>query len=415
MWLVVVSGLGRSTDSLYLSPSSISFHTNYLFRPSSSFRPGDDSVTAVPLTDDEVEAYMRGVAWCMRMYLTGEAPDEGFRYLAKSAPTPGQCLVWLKAYEARHAEQAQYAGMELVITAPTSDSSPLSVDETLLLLMPQWGREMLPERLRPALDAEELKWWYPEPCAVCETHRTALTKLIKERQAESKKPGADLKAVAAAFRPAVRSADLAYQRHRAEAHPEETREPIPAIQQWMASKGMTAAGSLGGNGSSSSEDAYGTMDPSFEGGGGGAGGGGLDQDEALAAAVAAATDERRAEQRARTRQRAAVREEYKAAKEKHKATKEKQLKQAQKKQGSAKAGRADDRRGAGGAGAGAGARGGQAASSSNQRRRRRSPATQAQGATPGKVRVVKQQQQQPPDQGGQQAQERRASAAAAQP
>ena len=177
------------------------------------------------VADSDVEHYLRGVAWCMRSYIFGTPPDQHYRYLNEhGAPSPRQCLAWLEAHAA--------AGGE-VVEAPESAEPTLSVDEVLLLLMPHWGRNVLPERLRPAMDDADLSWYYPPPCPTCDELRGVIATLSKEREAlaSSDKSGA------AKMRSALRSANNVYGAHRGEAHMVDEREPLTHIRRWLEGNG----------------------------------------------------------------------------------------------------------------------------------------------------------------------------------
>ena len=141
--------------------------------------------------------YFKALLWCLEMYSKGVCSNYEFKYEG-SPPSPQACIDFLQS------------GPKLQV--PKSNLSPLTESEALLILMPRWGKEYLPEELKPALEYIPLKHWYPEECQICLNFRQQVSALNK------------LHAQTKEYTMEIAELNLKYQNHKSQAHP---KIPIP--------------------------------------------------------------------------------------------------------------------------------------------------------------------------------------------
>lgn len=160
--------------------------------------------------------YLKGLAWCCRMYICGECPDYEYSYDFDGCPNVRQLIEYL---ENCPKEPIQWS---------KSGNRALFPDEILLLTMPRGAKEYLPPYLRHVVDSPELSWWYPEPCDEC----TVLKADVARCNQASEKVNLEKGSRNNEAKNAARAANKALDRHRSLFHPP-MKPPIEQVRQFV--------------------------------------------------------------------------------------------------------------------------------------------------------------------------------------
>ena len=120
--------------------------------------------------------YFQALAWSLQMYRTGCCPNVDFVYRAREAPCAKHCCDYLE-----HVQKNQ----QLISVIHDDQATPLSTNAVLLLLIPRWGAQVLPEPLHQFMDHQELVHWYPPACSECDQFRAKRKLLMVEHDAKT--------------------------------------------------------------------------------------------------------------------------------------------------------------------------------------------------------------------------------------
>tara|TARA_Y100000389_G_C17470312_1_gene529889 strand:- start:2903 stop:4195 length:1293 start_codon:yes stop_codon:yes gene_type:complete len=129
----------------------------------------DDKKT-VRIEEDSIlcdpDLYFQGILWCLDMYATGSCSNWQYTY-RNLAPNKEDCLNYLHSIKSTLSLRQ----------SKSPNNKPLTCDETLLLLLPHWGRDMLPERLHAIRDHPELAHWTKPLCQECSVFKEKIAEL----------------------------------------------------------------------------------------------------------------------------------------------------------------------------------------------------------------------------------------------
>ena len=166
--------------------------------------PSNNAINGI--NNGDAQKYVQGLMWCFEMYSSGKCPDNSFIYTG-GGPTLSALIEFFKSKP------------KLIPLKGTL--SPFTVDEVLLLLIPRWGIEILPEYLRGVLNYQALEHWYPEECMECQIFRKEVSDMSK-LHTETREYGSDMAKL-----------NSKYKEHRLKIHPK-APPPITQIKAYLA-------------------------------------------------------------------------------------------------------------------------------------------------------------------------------------
>jgi hypothetical protein len=117
--------------------------------------------------------YFSGIAWCLKMYSTGDCPNVDYVY-SSNAPCAAKSIAYLEYLLGENPNAT-------IVPSRDDTALPLSCDQALLLLIPSWGVSVMPTRLRQYMAHPELVHWYPPSCKVCDEYSVRRGVMLKEK------------------------------------------------------------------------------------------------------------------------------------------------------------------------------------------------------------------------------------------
>jgi hypothetical protein len=169
--------------------------------------------------------YFSGLAWCFNMYSTGKCSNVDYVY---SYPRGSPCIANSRAYLEHLIDKNPDARVQPPFN---TNAPPLMCDEALLLLIPSWGKDVLPDHLRKFMQHPELKHYFPPACDTCDRFSVERQSLQREmdglfeRMKQLKDAGVDDETLAVESKTIVAAKknrlkfDETYAAHCRQAHP----------------------------------------------------------------------------------------------------------------------------------------------------------------------------------------------------
>lgn len=113
--------------------------------------------------DEDVEVYLRGLLWILRMYADGVCADISYSFAGRTSPTPSRIVRYLAAHTddallgRKQGEVDKVGGGDVtvtteylqgVISVPVSSMGSLSAEATSACVIPREGQDFISPKLR---------------------------------------------------------------------------------------------------------------------------------------------------------------------------------------------------------------------------------------------------------------------------